>query len=195
MFGTALSFITKELNSYIVRRQRLPASSERVILTNLVEMNGSVSIRGNNLLTSTLVNIEQEKVANYPNGQVFPRSPGGIKSSPPLTLNLFILFGAYFEAKNLKDGLDQLTWIVQYLQAKSIWDRSNTPGLPEGMDRLVFDFESLDFHAKSHMWGVIGAKQIPSVLYKTRMILVTDPSILEITSRIEEIDINGGVLR
>ena len=40
------------------------------------------------------------------------------------------------------------------------------------IEKLIVEMISLTFEQQNHMWGTLGAKYLPSVLYKVRMLVV-----------------------
>ena len=61
-----------------------------------------------------------------------------------------------------------------YFQGKPMWNPQNSPGLPKGINRLVFDMETLNYDQLNHAWGAIGIKYLPSVMYKMRMLVINN---------------------
>ena len=186
MIGTTLSFITNQLDSVLHRRLKLPPSERKIILSPFVDLSGGVAVKEENTLVLFPVNIQKDSVAasRIPSPQV---NTGIVSNPPPIYLNLFLVIGVYYDPTQLRYGLDLLTMLISILQGQPLWDQNNTPGLPQGIEKLIFEMESLDFHQQSHIWGHLGGRYLPSVVYKLRMIIIDDGQIETIVPTIGEI--------
>ncbi|MEO1513375.1 MAG: DUF4255 domain-containing protein [Bacteroidota bacterium] len=180
MIGTTLDCVVRELNAVICRRLKLNPSSDKVQLSSIIEPDGSFSVQDNNVLLLKLVSIEPDPIANGSDPITYRGANPKLVESSPLYLNLKILLAAYFKPKDLKSGLNMLSMGIAYLQGKTLWNPQNTPSLPKGVQRLTFEMEGLDLHQQSHMWGAIGVKQMPAILYKLRMLTIDDHNIQEV---------------
>jgi hypothetical protein len=161
MIQEALSCLTDEINIYF--KSKLKITEDKVILSGIVNADGSIAIREENKIIVTLVNVEKETVSQ--NGAV-PHT------SLPLNINLYILFSSYFAAANYHEALRFLSFIMGYLQQKNVFNRSNTPQLDSGIVKLIFEMENLTTEKMNNVWAVLGAKYMPSVMYKMRMLTI-----------------------
>ena len=189
MIGSLLSFVADQLNEVICLKLGLPISDKKLILSPIVNADTSSSLPQKNVLLLDLVNIKKD---NLINSNMPTLNRAGTKyeaKTPPLYLNLDILIAAYFEAKEFKSGLDVLSMVMAVFQGKPLWNHSNTPSLPKGVDKLIFEIVTLDFHEQSHLWGYIGAKYMPSVVYKMRMAIIDDERITGLIPPITEITV------
>ncbi|PHN02229.1 DUF4255 domain-containing protein [Flavilitoribacter nigricans] len=177
MIGSALQFVTNKMDAVIRQRLKSPPGSNKVILSSIMEPEGTIAIKEENVLLFSLVNIQKDPIAG---GEV-RRFPLGdqvvVGKAPSVHLNLFIILAAHFKAEQTREGLDMLSMGIAFLQGMPLWNEQTSPGMPEGIAKLIFELESPDFHQQSHIWGAIGAKYMPSVLYKVRTIIVDDGTI------------------
>jgi len=179
MIGSTLEFIASELNASICHRLKINSSSNKVLLSSIVNPDGSIAVKDHNVLLLKLVNIEPDPIANG-SQPLLPNTPGSsLLESAPLYLNLKIVLAAFFKAEQVQAGLDILTLGIGLFQGKQMWTQQNTPGLPSDIDRLVFEMETLDMHQLNHIWGAIGTKYLPSVIYKIKMLTIDDEVIRE----------------
>ena len=180
MIGTALQFVTREINKFISLRLRTEASNRRIALASHVSPDGTFAGIEDNILLLALVGVQKDSVAQGPATRGFVPVQKGLmatvyeESTPPVFLNLQLLIAANFRAEHIQSGLDLLSMAISFLQGNTAWTRENFPGLPAGVDHLAFDLETLDFHAQSHLWGAIGAKYMPSAIYKMRMLTIDE---------------------
>lgn len=185
MIGSILNYIAQQMDAVIRQRLRLQPSDQKVFLTPIVGPDGSIAVKSENVLVFSLVSIQKDPIAS----NAFPKKPDivaeSVSKAAPLHLNLYIVLGAYYKPEQIADGLDTLTIAMSFLQGKPLWNAQNSPGLPSGLEKLIFEMEPCDFHQLSHIWGTVGAKYLPSVLYKIRMIIIDDEAVSQLTPIIE----------
>ena len=166
MIQEALSCLVDEINGYF--KSRLKINEDKVVLSGIMNADGTTAMRGENKVLVTLVNIEKDTVSQ--NGAVQ-------HTSSPLNINLYILFSASFAAANYPEALRFLSFVMGYLQQKNVFNRANTPQLDGAIEKLVFEMESLTLERMSSVWTALGAKYMPSVMYRMRMLTI-DGSII-----------------
>ncbi|MFA5354417.1 MAG: DUF4255 domain-containing protein [Thermodesulfovibrionales bacterium] len=172
MIGKCLDALKSGMYSYIARLPELNVTSEAVIyLTPVIKYDGSIAIPDNSLAL-TLVNVEEERVMKSqtavsfaPNGQVSHQNP-------EIKLNLYILISANFSTYST--GLEYLSGAIRFFQSKGVFTRQNTPGLHSSIEKLIVELHSLSFEQQNHLWGSLGAKYLPSVMYKVRLITIQE---------------------
>ena len=180
MIGTALQFVTREINKFISLRLRTEASNRRIALASHVSPDGTFAGIEDNILLLALVGVQKDPVAQGTAARGFAPVQNALmttvyeESTPPVFLNLQLLIAANFRAEHVQSGLDLLSMAISFLQGNSAWSHENFPGLPTGVEQLAFDLETLDFHAQSHLWGAIGAKHMPSAIYKMRILTIDE---------------------
>jgi len=196
MIGNILSYVADDLNRYLTNQQGLPEDTRKAHLSYVIDQNGSVASSEQNVVLVTLVDMAPDPLAYTQRFE--PNKGGGVTQSldvNSLHLNLMVLFSAYFQGDRARDALNYLTLVLQFFQSKSTFDRANSPGLPDSVDRLEFNVEPLDFHAQNHLWGILGAKYMPSVVYKVRMISFFNNDRADFTPPITAIDTGKGEVR
>jgi len=176
MIQEALSCLVDEINGYC--RSRLKINEDKVILSGIMNADGTTAMRGENKVLVTLVNIEKDAVSH---SGVVPHT------SSPLNINIYILFSACFAAANYPEALRFLSFIMGYLQQKSVFNRANTPRLDAAIEKLIFEMESLTLDKMNHVWAMLGAKYMPSVMYRMRMLTIDGSIIREFRPEISGI--------
>jgi len=94
-------------------------------------------------------------------------------------MNLYLVFAAHFPDPNYKEALHFISLVIEFFQGKSVFDKFNTPGLSANIDRLIFEFVNQDIQEMNNMWSLIGAKYLPSVVYKVRMLTFSQSMVRE----------------
>ena len=167
MISSALSSVTDELNQFIKLKFQL--SDDRVLLSNLMNLDGSVAVKEINNLTISVININEDKVA-YSKSKLSP----SIGEKLPVYLNVYVLVGANFDSKRNKEALRFLSAAVSFFQQKKVFTPSDTPSLDGSIDKIIFEIVNLDFKEISSIFGALGSKYMPSIVYKMRMVCIEE---------------------
>jgi len=167
MIDAAVGHIASELNQHIRRTYSL--NEDMVVVSNLLEQDGSVSVHVNNKLVVFLVNIEKDTVPQQPAHMARPDGGRSVVSSAPLYLNLYVMIAGNFSGSNYTEGLKFISTAISFFQRQPVMDQQNTPALDKRIDRLMLDIENLGMHNLSGLWGMLSGRYLPSVLYKMRM--------------------------
>ncbi|MCW9708153.1 DUF4255 domain-containing protein [Fodinibius salsisoli] len=183
----SLTFIQEQLDFYLKQQAGDNDNTDKVVLGNVVEQNGEVGIESDSV-GITLVNIEEEKVRKAQKPHL-KQENGYRKYNPEIQLNLFLLFVARFGKYD--EALKAISHVIRFFQSRNVFDRTTYPSLDPSLDRLVFDLQTMSFEQMNHLWGALGAKHMPSVLYKVRALIVEDEEIKGDVLPIKEINIEG----
>jgi len=189
MIYESLSCLTDEMNQYF--RNKLKTADEMVVLSGIVNQDGTVAIQGENKIVVTLVNVEKEILGSSNGGRVGGGSLAN--QSPTLNINLYVLFAAYFKTGNYSEALRFLSFVIAYFQYKNVFTRANTPKLDNGIDKLIFELASIAPEQLNNIWGALGAKYMPSVIYKMRMLTFDESIIKEYRPAVSDVDGASGI--
>lgn len=189
MIYEALSCLTDEINEYF--RNKLRINEDKAILSGIVNQDGTIAIQGENKIVITLINIEKEITGKSNTGGI---TGGSIANkSASMNINLYILFSAYFGSNNYPEALRFLSFIMAYFQYKNVFTPANTPRLDDGIDKLVFEIASITPEQLNNLWGSMGAKYMPSVIYKMRMLTFDESIIKEFRPVVSGVNSNNSV--
>jgi hypothetical protein len=124
-------------------------------------------------ITILLVNIEEEH-AMRPADPYRRALPDGTeqKVSPPIHLNLHVLFVARFG--DYKLSLRYISLILQFFLTRRVLDHENTPGLDDGIEKLTMELQTLPFTEQNNLWSILRTAYQPSLLYRVRMVVFQD---------------------
>ena len=172
MINEALQFVEKELNNYF--KATFQITEDKTIVSNLVNADGSVPISTNYKLVISLVSIEQEtSIANL--GFTQKTGTGYQVSNQPLNINLYVLFAANFN--NYNESLKFISSTINFFQANYVFLRKDYPSMGEQSERLVFELLKTDYQNAHYLWNALGAKYVPSMVYKMRMLTINEHNI------------------
>ena len=184
MISHGLTIVINELKKHLEDVYSVPSSSDVVQLGNLAE--GITSTGGNGgiargKLIFSVVNIKEEKtLKNLPNLVRNDITLRATYENPPVFLNFQILITA--TDANYNNALLMLSRTIRFFQSKNGFTQddvspasisSNAP--PNLLDRLesfklIFDLYSPSMEEVNHLWGTLGGKQYPFVIYMMRML-------------------------
>jgi len=172
MITQALTYISAKINTAFFTA----GSSPRVILGNVATLNDAGTNESNVLLS--LVNIEEEVLRRNPENFI-KRDPSVIYKNPPMHFNVTIIFGAYLPNQNdlgtnYEGSIAKIQKVIGFFQRQSVFEHSNFPDLPAGIEKLVFELVNLNLEQLHHLWSMLGSKYVPSVAYKMRMVAIDE---------------------
>jgi Pvc16 N-terminal domain len=169
MIHEILPAIQTELNKFFKSKHNL--NEDKVLLSNLVNMDGSLAIQETDKIVMTLVNVEQERSKSNTGGYEQTEKGGFLKVNAPININITILFAAYFTPENYLEGIKFLSSTIAFFQSRnSSFDPQNTPGINGLVERLQAELMPLEFRELSNVWSGLGAKYLPSVVYRIKTI-------------------------
>jgi hypothetical protein len=183
MISHALTIVINELNNHLLVYNSPPAPPDTAILGNMAEglagtQTGGVS---RNVLVLSVVNIKEEKtLKNLPNYVRNDATLSVTYENAPIFLNFQILVTATHT--DYTNALLMLSRCIRFFQFHNVFTQDNvTPNSllqnqPNNvLDRLesfklIFDLYSPTIEEVNYLWGTLGGKQYPFVLYTLRML-------------------------
>jgi hypothetical protein len=199
MIDLALEFLTQQVNDYLnLRNAPISGSVPEIVLTNVAAEDGNWAIPPKTLGLS-LINIEEDRV-NMDQVTTHRNINGEIENyNPEIKLNLYILISANFAAGDAggntnttgvyAEGLKQLSYVISCFQGKYVFTTDNSPTLSPNIKKLIVELYSSSFEQQYNFWNVVGAKYLPSVLYRVRMLVYQEHRVLEQSAPITNIDL------
>jgi hypothetical protein len=179
MLAHALAIVINELETHLALYGQSPPQAG---LGNLSEGVGTVA--GNvprDRLNFSVVNIKEEKalknVAHYVRNDV---RQVAMYENPPVFLNFLVLVAATHG--NYSEALKMLSRVIRFFQSKNVFTQDDvapnsmitTPPTDPRDElesfKLIFDLYSPTMEEVNHLWGILGGKQYPFVLYVMRML-------------------------
>ncbi len=176
-FGNHLNSVRVIVEEYL--RERTGDSARSVTfgnISNLDEINNNLK-DGTHVLMS-LVGLEEEKSLRYFDTKTITHDENLSNTNiynhnPVVYLNLHLLFSVPVITSNYSSAINMLGIITEFFQTKNVIDVSQDNINDDNyirLEKLVFELYSLSFEQMNHLWGVLGGKYMPSVLYKVRLI-------------------------
>jgi hypothetical protein len=187
MIHQAIQHIVSELNAYL--NLRSPSlDTERVMLGSLFDLSGNPNADAQEKVLISLVNVQQDPV--YHTVELYEKRPDGKAElvRPEVRVNLFLLFVA--NLADYEEALKAVEHVISYFQAHHVFDYAVIPSLADQQGRLVFELYSMTFEQQNHLWGALGSKYQPSVMYKLGLVGIRDRQIEAEVRPVEQVLIN-----
>lgn len=181
MAGLLINGILTQLNQYLESvEDALPETAgNHVVLGNMAKS----KIAGgddNNLddkIVVSLVNVAEESALKN-NPAVVQSGMGHIEFQPPIHANLYLLFASNFS--DYTSAVNYLLRVMEFFQSKKIFKFKNAPTASadpevierEGETEISVELHTLSFEQLNDLWGSLGGKQVPFLLYRARLIPV-----------------------
>jgi len=171
MIDKALNFLHGELNAFLARR--FQSNENLVVLSSLANPDGTVPMAIENKLILTLANVERETLAATNYNSTPNISGPKTQISPPLNFNLYILVSSNF-GNNYVEAMKFLSQAMAFFQAKPVFSHEASASFPSELERLTCEIVNLDFSLLNNLWAALGAKYLPSIVYKLRMLTIQE---------------------
>ena len=172
MIYEALQIISEQLDNYL--------SSQG--LNNLVKLENialleSASENADNVkgkVVLTLLNLEEESaMKNTPSYKI--RDGKTEYKNPPVNLNLYLLICANCDTYD--KSLRCISKTIQFFQGKKVFTSTNTVYNRTNVAfdvldyfKFILELHTLSLEELNYVWGTLGGRQLPSVVYKIQVL-------------------------
>lgn len=184
MIHLALKHVVSELNAYL--NLRSPSlTPDRFVAGSLFDLDGNVNTQTRDRVVLSVVNVEEDPV--YRSVDTYHRRSNNVSDliKPEVKINLYLLFVA--NLGDYEEALKALAHIVSFFQHHSVFEYADIPALADREGRFVLDLYSMSFEQQNHLWGALGAKYMPSVMYKMGIVDIRDTQVAAEVPPVEEI--------
>jgi len=180
MIDAAFTLLRSQLVAYIDSLGDGGDGDAEVKLANVATLESDNKPDFEPNIIMSLVNIEEE--ATLKNTPAAYRTLQGVSyRNPPVFLNLYMLVSAHYK-DDYEKSLLRLSNVIQFFQSKNSFSISNAPFQEDALllresyteMQLHLEMFSLSFEQINHLWGSLGGKQSPAVLYKIRLVRITE---------------------
>ncbi|AKD55549.1 DUF4255 domain-containing protein [Spirosoma radiotolerans] len=182
MVRTALEFIQEELDAFLAERDPDNYSAGNISeVVSLIRPDGSPGFNDTNHIAIVLAGIEEEQIDSKYLRHRPAENNQFVELQPPVSLNLYVLFVAHkpFYLSALRD----VSNVIGFFQENPVFDQAHYPNLNtrvtdplnkswQLVDRLTMRLHNLTFEQQNNLWASLGTKQMPSVVYKMRLLTI-----------------------
>ncbi|PCI93938.1 MAG: hypothetical protein COB15_15375 [Flavobacteriales bacterium] len=182
MIEQSLVFTKSILDQFL--QNRFDIRDDIVLINNIIEADGSIPQQNQNKVVISLINIQQE--TNQPYYSTSRKLPNGafVNITPSDRFNLDLLISSQFD--DYKETLKFLNASIMFFQANQSVDSSSYSNIPPGINKLSFVLDQLDYSQMHNLWSAMGAKYMPSVVYKMKLIDIQADEISGISSAVKQ---------
>jgi hypothetical protein len=180
MIHVAVAQVVAELNAYL--NLRSPGlTQERVVAGSLFDLTGSLSAKTRDRLVVSVVNVEENRV--YHSVETYQTRADGMNErvKPKVRLNVYLLFVGNLDKYD--EALKAISHAIGFFQHRNVFAVSGNGD----SSRVVFELYSMTFEQQNHLWAAIGAKYMPSVMYRAGIVDIRDTQIEAEVPPVEEI--------
>lgn len=170
----ALETIRTLANEYLENLDH--SGDEWVVLANITNHDNTINPLAQDKIIMCVYNITRETIISTYQPVVSGTDTYSMVS-PPLYLDLHLMFMANFSNKNYTTGLAALSRLIGFFQTNPWFDQTNAPSLASDLGRLTLEFENLAPVDVNYVMGMFGTRYFPSTFYKLRLIPFTATSI------------------
>ena len=183
MIDQALTLTVDRLNGHL--SGQFSAPEDIVVLAPLTDADGKPTDAVRNKLALFVTNISEDALPRRATGRT--GSVGSIKAeAAPLHLDIYAMLAASYDAEIYAEGLKMLSAALMYFQSYPVLNPQNAPGMPDGLHQLSFEISNLRVEEMGQMWGNLGGRYVPSVMFKIRTISLVSGAIKSIIPTIRK---------
>lgn len=176
MIYEAFAIIRSQLEDFIRSNSVIATTDPEVVLGNISLADTADATSITNKVVISLVSLHEEQALK--NGPTrFIEGDRIKKENRPVHSNANILITAHYPA-NYANALKRLGSVVSFFQGKNTFTLNNSPtaeleGVSDLQDfKMTLELVTPGFEELNHIWGMMGGKSHPSVLYKARILVI-----------------------
>lgn len=195
MIFEAIALLLKQVNDYISQVDGTAGAPSQAVSGNIAQLDrAEIAQELDNHIVLSLVNVEEERALKNGPTAFTTSSRDVAYRNRPVHLNLFLLFTANY--RNYGTALKRLSQVLTFFQSKQKFTFANSPipNLPQAGIAdfsLAMDLLSLSFEEVNHLWGFLGTRESPFVIYRGRLVVIADQRVLEGGARIQDIAVTS----
>lgn len=180
MIYEAIQIISEQLNNYLTSA----GLSNLVTLQNvaMLETSEDNASKLNGKVILTLINLEEEStLRNLPNYKVIDKQTTEYRN-PPVNMNIYLLVSA--NCNTYTNSLRSISKTIEFFQGKKVFTSENTTYEEKedfdvlGSFKLIVELYTASFEQLNHVWGTLGGRQLPSVIYKIQLVEIDRKALL-----------------
>jgi hypothetical protein len=167
MIDVSLAYIRKMLDQYL--SIHLGIDEGNVVLNSVVTDDGARPQKNQNKVVITLINLEYETNRQFYGGMQRDGNQFN-RVNPPVFFNVDMMLSSGFD--DYGESLKFLTACIAFFQENLSFNIASHPDMPAGLETLKFEIENSPSEKTYNVWMALGAKYVPSIIYKIRHVAV-----------------------
>lgn len=187
MIYETLEIIKDQVSNYL---EAQTSDSNLIVLENIAKLDDPDLNTMNDKVVLSLINLDEEvTLKNHPNVRF--NNGETVYRNKPVNLNIYVLFSA--NRTGYSQSLIALSYVIQFFQSKNVFTQVNTPLNPTitALDdikefKFVVELYTPTFEQLNYIWGTLGGKSVPSVMYKVSLLKIEAGNITDKGKAISE---------
>lgn len=164
MINKVLTVLKEQLNN--------SEGLQDIVVVDDIAKNGDETLGLDNKVVITLLNVEEESTLKNSSRYIRTNQTLDemIMESPPAYLNLYVMISA--NRANYANALANISKIIEVFQTNNLLEYNDSTNNHEKDFSFRIELHSIPFDQLSYIWGLLGGKVMPSVLYKISVIKI-----------------------
>jgi Pvc16 N-terminal domain len=181
MLHVMMSRLAEELTAYLDLRAPVTTPG-RVFAGSLLDLAGQPNAGAKGHVVLSVVNVDENRV--YRSLDQYRKRGDGVSEriKPPVRLDVSLLIVANYADYN--EALKMLSFVISFFQQRGSFDMPVADG---ARAKVQFELLSTTFEQQNHLWAALGAKYMPSVIYKAGILDIRDSQVEAEVPPVEEI--------
>ena len=175
MIDQALNLVSDRLNAHL--SALFGVSEDLVAIGPLSDAEGKPTAESRNRLTLFLTNIAQDSV---PRG-ARPRSSVQLGKAPPFHLDIYFMLASGHDPEIYGEGLKLISAALMFFQTNPVMTPQLVPEMPTGISQLTVEISNLRVEEVGQLWGNLGGRYVPSVMFKMRSVMIDAGAVRAVT--------------
>lgn len=173
MIYETLEIIIDQITKYLDTKV---SDDSTLVLENIARLEDPLTDKLKDKVVVSVLNLEEEvTLKNIPNTHF--KNGKTVYKNRPVNLNLFVLFAA--NRTSYDKALISISNIIEFFQSKKVFNQSNSPFVPTSSlfddlkeFKFMVELYTPTFEQLNYIWGTLGGKSVPSVLYKISIVQI-----------------------
>ncbi|MCG6187840.1 DUF4255 domain-containing protein [Maribellus maritimus] len=174
MIYDTLQILKEQVEAYFVKT----GLGKIITLDNIAlwESGSDDATKVEDKVVMTLVRLEEEStLKNVPSYKISNNKTEYF--NPPVNLNLYVLFSANCDTYD--KSLRSISRVIEFFQGKKVFTSGNTVYNRTNVSldvleyfKFILEMYTPGFEELNNIWGTLGGRQLPSVMYKVQIIQI-----------------------
>ena len=179
MIDQAVTFVARRLDEAL--RALYVVDEPLVAVAPVADSEGKMPGAVRNKLALFIANIADDQMPRPSRGGF-----GEVRRAPPVHLDVYIMLAAAFEPDAYGEGLKLLASAMRVFQANPTFSQISAPDMPPGLGQLGIEIANLRNDEVGQLWGNLGGRYLPSVMYKLRSVPIDAAAVVEVPPLIRD---------
>lgn len=169
MLDAAVRFLADEVTMYLKRQTA--SDLVKVAPGGLVDENGKWAV-ADGTVGLALVSVDEERVLRSQVPDRVYLNGSHVVVEPELKLNLQVVFASRHHSYD--HALRYLSYVLKFFQAHPSFTPDEYPAMDPSIQKLNVELLSYGPEQLNQLWAYLGAKYLPSAVYRVRMVVLQD---------------------